>query len=106
MALEPSSKAIFSKYLGSRKYTVRHVDVDGQVYFETRQDCEPIVEHVKQMRGQPVRSRDSIAWDLLGEIPMSVFGEWMRDGRDQDPKFIRRWLDQNPSFKVYGGSLV
>lgn len=105
MALEPSSKAIFSKYLGSRKYTVRHVDVDGQVYFETRQDCEPIVEHVKQMRGQPVRSRDSIAWDHLGEVPMSVIGQWMRDGCLDDEKHIRRWLNANPAFKIYGGTV-
>ena len=105
MALLPSSKAVFSRFLGERKYTIRHVDIDGTVRFETRQDCEPIVEHVKQMRDQPYRSADSIAWDLLGEIPMSVFGDWMRDGRDQDPKHIRKWLNENPAFKVYSGSV-
>lgn len=105
MALDPSSKEIFSRYLGERKYTVRHHDVDGQVYFETRQDCEPIVEFVKQRRDQPNRSRDSIAWDHIGEVPMSVVGQWMRDGSLDDPKHIRRWLNQNPDFKIYGGSV-
>lgn len=105
MALEPSSKAVFSNYLGSRKYTVRHVDVDGTVRFETRQDCDPIVEFVKQKRDHPTRSRDSIAWDHLGEVPMTVIGQWMRDGCMDDEKHIRRWLNQNPAFKIYQGSV-
>src|SRR3546814_9142962 len=48
-----SSKTIFSQYLGGRKYTVRHRDCDGNVYFETRPDAAPIVEFVKAARDKP-----------------------------------------------------
>lgn len=103
MALEPSSKALFSQYLGSRKYTVRHHDVDGTVYFETRQDCEPIVEWIKQVKDAPApKDRD---FEYLGEIPMATLGEWMRDGSIDDEKHVRKWLNAHPMFKVYHGTI-
>lgn len=99
--LEPSSKAVFSQYVGERKYTVRHRDCDGKVYFETRQDCEPIVEFVKHARNKP---RD-LAWTHLGEIPLADLGQMMRDGSLQDEAYIRRYLDERPALKVYEGRL-
>ncbi len=105
MALSPSSKAMFSCHEAERKYTVRHRDVDGKTWFETRQDCEPIVEYVKQKQGQPRRTIDSVQWDHLGEIPASVLGQFMRDGSLDDPKFIRRWLNENPAFRIYEGTV-
>ena len=101
MALEPSSKAIFSAYAGMRKYTIRHRDVDGTTYFETRQDCEPIVEFVKQARNKP----KDMAWTHLGEIPLADLGQMMRDGSLQDEKHIRRYLNERPALKVYEGKL-
>lgn len=105
MALEPSSKAVFSRFLGERKMTIRHYDVDGAVHYETRQDCEPIVEFVKHRRETAGKSRDSIAWDHIGEVPMAVIGQWMRDGCLDDEKHIRRWLNANPDFRVYRGTV-
>lgn len=103
MALNPSSKALFSRYLDQRKYTIRHHDVDGNVYFETRQDCEPIVEFVKQVKDAPRPKDRDITY--LGEIPMSVIGQWMRDGSLDDEKHVRKWLNQNPEFRVYKGTV-
>ena len=103
MALEPSSKAVFSQFRDTRKYTIRHRDVDGQVFYETRQDCEPIAEFVKAFKdAPPPRDRDLT---LLGEIPMSIIGEWMRDGSLDDEKHVRRWLNQNPAFRTYKGTV-
>lgn len=103
MALEASSREVFSRFLDSRKYTIRHHDVDGQVHFETRQDCEPIVEFVKAFKdAPPPRDRELT---LLGEVPMSVIGQWMRDGSLDDEKHIRRWLNENPCFRTYNGTV-
>ena len=101
MKFEPSSRAIFSQYAGLRKYTIRHKDVDGTVYYETRQDCEPIVEHVKRARDKP----KDLEWTHLGEIPLADLGQMMRDGSLDDPKFIRRYLNERPALKVYEGTL-
>src|SRR3546814_2641514 len=87
-----SSKTIFSQYLGGRKYTVRHRDCDGNVYFETRQDAAPIVEFVKAARDKP---KDP-AWTHLGEIPLVDLGQMMRDGSLDDEKHIRRYLVERP----------
>ena len=96
-----SSKNVFSHYLGARKYTIRHRDCDGNVYFETRQDCEPIVEFVKRARDKP---RD-LEWTHLGEIPMADFGQMLRDGSLDDEKYIRRYLNERPALKVFEGKL-
>lgn len=101
--MNPSSKALFSRYLDSRKYTIRHHDCDGNVHFETRQDVEPIVEFVKHRKdAPPPRDRELTH---LGEVPMATLGEWMRDGSIDDEKHIRRWLNQNPVFRVYEGTV-
>jgi|GEM_PF-647738 len=96
-----SSRNIFSAFLGSRKYTVRHRDCDGQVHFETRQDCAPIVEFVKARRDAPVDR----AWTHLAEVPMAVVGQWMRDGGLDDEAHVRRWINDpaNRAFRVYEG---
>lgn len=96
-----SSKAIFSAYLGSRKYTVRHRDCDGTITYETRQDCAPIAEFVKRCRDAP-QDRE---WTHLAEVPMAVVGQWMRDGSLDDEKHIRRWINdpENRAFRVFAG---
>lgn len=99
--LESSSKAIFSQFMDTRKYTIRHRDCDGNIYFETRQDCEPIVEFVKRARDKP---KDP-AWTHLGEIPLADLGQMMRDGSLNDEKHIRRYLNARPALKVYHGTL-
>lgn len=98
-----SSKAIFSQYMGSRKYTIRHRDVDGGTHFETRQDCEPIIEFVKRYKDAPPPKDRELT--LLGEVPMATLGEWLRDGRDKDEKYIRRWLNENPAFRTFNGTV-
>lgn len=96
-----SSKTVFSAYLDARKYTVRHSDMDGNVHFETRQDCEPIVEFVKARRDAPPDRE----WTHLAEVPMSVIGQWMRDGCLDDEAHVRRWINDpdNRAFRVYAG---
>jgi hypothetical protein len=96
-----SSKNIFSSYMNERKYTVRTVDCDGNVYFETRQDVAPIVEFVKRVRDKP----KDLAWTHLGEIPLSDLGQMMRDGSLDDEKYIRKYLNDRPALKVYEGKL-
>lgn len=101
--MDPSSKTLFSQFRADRKYTIRHHDVDGTVHYETRQDCEPIAEFVKNYKdAPPPRDRELT---LLGEVPMSVIGQWMRDGSLDDEKHVRKWLNQNPIFRTYNGTV-
>lgn len=99
--LEPSSREVFSRYMGARKLTVRHNDGEGRITYETIQDCEPIVEFVKQARDKP----KDLEWTHLGEIPLADLGQMMRDGSLDDPKFIRRYLNERPKLRVYDGTL-
>lgn len=98
-----SEKLPFSVHHGARKYTLWHKDVDGTVRLETRQDCEPIVEFCKAAKDKP---RDPM-FRHVAEIPMSVIGQWMRDGSLDDEANIRRWVNDpaNKDFRIWEGKL-
>jgi len=94
---------LFSAFAPGRKYTLWHRDPDGAVRLETRQDCEPIVEFCRAAKDRP----DDPAFRHVGEIPMSVIGQWMRDGCLDDEAHVRRWLNDpaNRDFRVWEGRL-
>lgn len=98
-----SMRQLLSAYADARKYTVMHKDVDGQWFLETRQDCEPIVEFCKAAKDKP---QDPV-FKHVAEIPMSVIGQWMRDGCLDDEKTVRRWLNDpdNRDFRIWEGKL-
>lgn len=98
-----SYKDLLSAYTDARKYTLAHRDVDGEWLLETRQDCEPIVEFCKAAKDKP----QDPTFRHVGEIPMSVIGQWMRDGCLDDETHIRRWLNDpaNRDFRIWEGKL-
>lgn len=98
-----SLRALLSQYADARKYTVMHKDIDGQWFLETRQDCEPIVEFCKAAKDKPV---DPV-FRHVAEVPMTVVGQWMREGSLDDEKNLRRWLNdpENRDFRIWEGRL-
>ncbi len=98
-----SKQALLSAYTDTRKYTVLHEHGDGTFHIETRQDCEPIVEFCKQAKDAP--DLEKRFFRHVAEIPMSVLGQWMRDGSLDDEKHVRRWLNdpENRDFRVWEG---
>lgn len=91
------SKKLLSSHADVRKYT--HIR-DGMM--ETRQDAEPIVEFVKNRAQLP----DDKDFKFLGEIPLTTFGQALREGWAEDDKAWRRWFRENPAFSAgfHGGS--
>lgn len=98
-----SIRKLLSAYTDARKYTVMDKDMDGVWRLETRQDCEPIVEFCKVAKDKP---KDPTFWHVA-EIPMSVIGQWMRDGSLDDEKHVRRWLNDpaNRDFRIHEGTV-
>jgi len=96
-----SFKELLSSYTDARKYTLMHKDIDGKWYLETRQDCEPIVEFCKAMKEKPVNP----TYRHVAEIPMSVIGQWMREGSLDDVVNVKRWINDpaNRDFRVHEG---
>lgn len=99
-----SFKKLLSSYTDARKYTLAHKDIDGKWYLETRQDCEPIVEFCKQARDH--KAVDP-TYRHVAEIPMSVIGQWMREGSLDDVNVVKRWVNDpdNRDFRIHGGRI-
>ena len=86
----------------ARKYSLAHLE-DGVWRQETRQDCEPIVEFCKWAKNKP----QDPTFRHVAEIPMTVIGQWMREGCLDDEAHVRRWLNdpENRDFRVWEGKI-
>lgn len=73
----------------------------------TTQDVSKLVEENKQAY-QNVTSLDR--WGdgrVVARIPLSIYTQWIQDGRDKDDAFLRRWLNdpENKHFRVRPGKV-
>lgn len=95
-------KRLFSKDEGMRKYSLAHFE-NGIWTQETRQDCEPIVEFCKAAKDKP----SDPTFKHVAEIPMTVIGQWMREGSLDDETNLKRWLNDpaNRDFRIWEGRI-
>lgn len=96
-------KILLSTYNGLEEY--QHIDQSrpGDLIIETVQDCQPIIDHVKQMRDLPVGKE----WRLVASVPMCFFDKWAKEGSLHDRAKMHRWLNDpdNAAFRVWNGRI-
>jgi hypothetical protein len=81
-----------------------HIGADGiadQHAYVTTQDCDPVLRRVRAMR----EMKHDDEFRPVAEIPLSIVGQLMREGRWNDPAAMKRWLNDpdNAAFRVHGG---
>lgn len=86
--------------------TIFHASDDGDSFvLEKQQDVSGIVEFNKaQLNAHTSLDR----WGdgkKVASIPMAVYAEWVATGKDKDPAFIKRWLNDpaNAHFRTRPG---
>ena len=55
-------------------------DVDGKDVVETVQDAQPVLDRLERIRNQAPRQDGE--FELVAEIPMTLYLEWRRQGLD------------------------
>ena len=98
-------KRLFSKDedTGITKYW--HVKANGEYVVETQQDVSAIVEANKREYNEtPSKYRDV---NKVASIPLSVYYELKRKGIADDPKALKKWLNDrdNQVFRTRAGTL-
>lgn len=82
-----------------------HVTGKGEYVVETKQDATKIAEANKRSYNDaPDRWRDL---NRVASIPLSVYYDLKRRGIADDPKALRKWLNDgnNKVFRTRGGTL-
>lgn len=74
-----------------------------QVYMTAEQDVTRLTD--VNVAAQNEVAERSMKWGEFAHvatIPMSIYAEWLLKGRDKDPDFIKRWLNDrdNRKFRV------
>jgi len=98
-------KRIFSqdKDAGITKYW--HVTDKGEYVVETQQDVSAIVEaNKREYNNTPSKYKDV---NKVASIPLSVYYELKRKGIADDPKALKKWLNDrdNQVFRTRAGTL-
>lgn len=98
-------KRIFDRDEASGITRYWHVKDNGEYVIETQQDSTQIIEANK-------RSYNDVSgkWGehaKVASIPLSVYYELKKQGIADDPKALKKWLNQseNKAFRTRGGTL-
>jgi hypothetical protein len=91
-------KALLDAIPDSRRLTIYHEE-DGITRVESRQDCERIVDHARALSYE-TPGKD---FRIIGFMPEAALNQAFLEGWADDPKAIRRWLLDNPHFRVHKG---
>lgn len=79
---------------GSNVYSIIHFQGD-QIIFETRQDMEPVLQHVQEMRERNALRGFGVAKEL-GHIPDLFYAKIRIMKTEERRKAIRAFLIENP----------
>jgi hypothetical protein len=105
ITLEGKMKRLFSRdeATGITKYW--HVKNNGEYVIETVQDSTKIIEANKRSYNEVSGKFGEHA--KVASIPLSVYYELKRQGIADDPKALRKWLNQseNRAFRTREGTL-
>jgi len=90
--------------LGLTRYFHYNEETD-EACLQTTQDVQPVIESATRMRNS-LTSLDR--WGdgrVVAQVPLSIYFSWMREGKDKDDAFLRRWLNDpdNKKFRVKEG---
>ena len=101
------SRRLFSHNpgLGITKYWHYDDDTDTAV-------IESVAEHEGLLEAALRSRNDFTSLDRMGDgvqkvadVPMDIYSEWLRTGKDKDPAFVRKWLN-DPENRRYRTRLM
>lgn len=98
-------KRIFSKDEGTGITKFWHVKGNGEYVVETQQNVSAIVEaNKRQYNDTPSKHSDL---NKVATIPLSVYYELKRKGIADDPKALKKWMNDsdNRVFRTRAGTL-
>lgn len=77
----------------------------GESRITVEQECAPITEFNKLQYNQDHGSFGEMA--PMARIPLAIWHEWIRTGKDRDPVFVKRWLNDpdNRFFRTRPGRI-
>lgn len=96
-----SDKILFDSYNGINEYVHFDPSQPGKLAFSAEQNCDAIIEQVKQERDGPVGKE----WRKIACVPMIFVDKAMREGWHNDRDKWHQFLN-NPdyaAFRVWGG---
>lgn len=90
--------------LGLTRY-FHYDEATDEMSLTVEQDVTPVIESATRMRNS-LTSLDR--WGdgaVVAQVPLSIYYQWMREGKDRDDAFLRRWLNDpdNKKFRVKEG---
>ena len=66
---------------------------EGKFWFETVQDCSPVVEDNKSRFNSIDERARWGEWTKVASIPMTVYQNLMKSGVARDDQAMKRWLN-------------
>jgi len=77
-------------------------DPDQKIHLVETEDVQPLIESTKIERDSFIPNRKS-AFRPYANVPETVVMSAMREGWFHDKKRWRKWVDDNPVFKITNG---
>ena len=75
-------------------------DATDEVTIHTEQDLGDFLEQNQKMRNNQTSLDRWGDGKIVASIPMTIYAQWLVDGRANDQAFLKRWLN-DPENKVY-----
>lgn len=101
------SRRLFSHNAALGITTYAHIDEDSdRIVLQKVANEEPLLEGALQSRNSFTSlDRMGDGMEHVAEVPMHVYANWLKDGRDKDTAFVRRWLN-DPENRRYRTRLM
>lgn len=92
--------------LGLTRY-FHYDEATDQATISTHQDITPLLEQTKRVRNQQTKLDRWGDGRVVAQIPLSIYYEWLKEGKTNDDAFIRRWLNDkaNEGFRTFIGKV-
>ena len=98
-----SEKVLLDQYAGIQE--IQHVDASkpGDLIIETRQNCQAILDYVKEERERPVGKE----WRKVACIPLVFYDKAVKEGWLHDKAKWHAWLNDpdHAHFRVWNGRI-
>lgn len=89
----------YNPTLGITRY-FHYNEATGQSTITTHQDVGKIAEEATRKRNMHTSLDRWGDGAVIASVPLSIYHQWVREGKERDDAFLRRWLN-DPDNKVF-----
>lgn len=89
---------------GVKRY-FHYDELTDEATLTAEQDVTKVLEDAKRRRNNFTKLDRWGDGKVVASVPLSIYYEWMREGKDRDDAFLRRWLNDpdNSGFRIFEG---